>query len=75
VQPFVWTLALLAFDEHVIPANTAIALLLAAPPLYPSKLTTLLGTPIRPDELRARGAPGEDPTEAPYRMSRASCRA
>jgi diacylglycerol/phytol O-acyltransferase len=67
LQLLVWALGLLAFEEQVIPAYLLLAVLLAAPPLYPSKMTTMFGTPIRPDDLRALGKPGADVTEAAFR--------
>jgi len=67
LQLVAWVLGAVALDESVISPSTFLLLLLATPPLYPSKMTTIFGRPIRPEELRARTGPGEDPIEAGYR--------
>jgi 1-acyl-sn-glycerol-3-phosphate acyltransferase len=67
LQMLVWALAGIAFDEHVISGTSLLLLLLATPPLYPSKITTRFGRMIAPAELSARAAPGESPVDAGYR--------
>ncbi len=67
VQLVAWVLGAIALDEHVISPATFALLLLATPPLYPSKMTTVFDRPIRPDELRAHQASGEAPSEAGFR--------
>jgi 1-acyl-sn-glycerol-3-phosphate acyltransferase len=58
LQVLVWLLASLALAEGTISGWLFLLLLLATPPLYPSKMTTVFGRPIAPAELRA--LPGAD---------------
>ena len=67
LQALVWLLAGLAFGESWISGWLFLLLLLATPPLYPSKITTVYGRPITPNELLAQAAPGDDPIDAGYR--------
>jgi 1-acyl-sn-glycerol-3-phosphate acyltransferase len=53
VQLLVWILGAIALDGGVISSSTYLLLLLATPPLYPSKMTTLFGPPIPAARLRA----------------------
>jgi 1-acyl-sn-glycerol-3-phosphate acyltransferase len=66
LQLVAWFLGAIALDEGAISPSTFLLLLLATPPLYPSKMTTVFGRPIRPEELRAHRAAGEAPSEAGY---------
>jgi len=67
VQLLAWILGAIALDEHVISSPTFLLLLLATPPLYPSKITTVWGKPIAPDTLRATAGCGGNPIESGYR--------
>src|SRR5262249_19251711 len=67
LQMLVWILGAIAFDENVISGTLLLLLLLATPPLYPSKITTRFGPPIAPDELRGFARAGESPLDAGYR--------
>jgi 1-acyl-sn-glycerol-3-phosphate acyltransferase len=53
LQVVVWLLGSLAFAEDAISSWLFLLLLLATPPLYPSKMTTTFGRAIAPAELRA----------------------
>jgi 1-acyl-sn-glycerol-3-phosphate acyltransferase len=67
LQLVAWVLGAIALDEGVISPSSFLLLLLLTPPLYPSKMTTVFGRPIRPEELRAHRVPGEGSSEAGYR--------
>ena len=67
LQALVWLLAGMAFGQNWISGWLFLLLLLATPPLYPSKITTVYGRPITPNELLTQAAPGDDPIDAGYR--------
>jgi len=67
LQALVWALAAMAFGESWISGRLFFLLLLATPPLYPSKITTVYGRPITPNELLAHAGPHDDPIDAGYR--------
>jgi 1-acyl-sn-glycerol-3-phosphate acyltransferase len=67
VQLLTWMLGALALDGHVISSTTFLLLLLATPPLYPSKIATVFGEPIAAAELR-RLRPDAACTEVERRM-------
>jgi 1-acyl-sn-glycerol-3-phosphate acyltransferase len=67
VQLLVWILGLIALDGHIISSPTFLLLLLATPPLYPSKITTMFGPPIMPADLRACASSEKDVDSAAYR--------
>ena len=52
LQLVIWLLGALALDGGVISSSTYLLLLLATPPLYPSKITTQFGSPIPASTLR-----------------------
>ncbi len=66
-QVIIWISAALALDKALIGTTAFLLLLLATPPLYPSKITTWFGRPIPPRELRGLARPGEHPVDAVYR--------
>jgi 1-acyl-sn-glycerol-3-phosphate acyltransferase len=55
LQLVAWILGALALDSHVISPATFLLLLIATPPLYPSKMTTVFGSPIPAEHLAALG--------------------
>jgi 1-acyl-sn-glycerol-3-phosphate acyltransferase len=67
LQLMAWILGAIALDEHVISPATFLLVLLATPPLYPSKMTTVFGPPIGPHRLQELARPGEDAVDAGYR--------
>jgi hypothetical protein len=67
LQVLAWIAGAIALDAGTISTSTFALLLLATPPLYPSKITTVFGRPIPPDELRSHAAPDEAPSETGYR--------
>ncbi len=67
LQVLAWLAGGIALEWSVLSPAAYLLLLLATPPLYPSKIVTHFGRAIRPDELRAAAAPGEDPVDAGYR--------
>jgi len=64
LQLVAWILGAIALDERFISSSTFVLLLLATPPLYPSKMTTVFGAPISPDEIRSVAGRGETAGEA-----------
>ena len=68
LQLLAWILGALALDEHVISSSTYFLLLLATPPLYPSKMTTFFGPPIASGEVRRLAGTDGDGTEVVYRQ-------
>jgi 1-acyl-sn-glycerol-3-phosphate acyltransferase len=66
LQALVWLLAGLAFGGDYIGGWLFALLLLATPPLYPSKIVTVYGAPITPAELLARTAAAQSPIDAGY---------
>jgi hypothetical protein len=60
IQLVAWILGALALDSHVISSSTYFLLLLATPPLYPSKMTTVFGPAIPPAEIRRLAGGGVD---------------
>jgi 1-acyl-sn-glycerol-3-phosphate acyltransferase len=60
IQLLAWVAGALALDVHVISSSTYLLLLLATPPLYPSKMTTVFGPLIPAAEIRRLAAGGVD---------------
>jgi len=60
LQLVAWIAGALALDSGAISSSTYLLLLLATPPLYPSKITTVFDEPIPPAAFRGVAPPGED---------------
>jgi 1-acyl-sn-glycerol-3-phosphate acyltransferase len=66
LQLVAWIAGAIALDAGVMSLSTFALLLLATPPLYPSKIITAFGRPIFPAELRAHRMPAEALNEAGF---------